>query len=82
MICFVAEADVFANRARKQERILQNHGEVPAQLGQIVLAQVDSIQQNAARGDFVEAHHQAGQRGFARAGMAHDRNRLARLDGE
>ena len=53
-----------------------------AQLGEIVIAQVDSVQQNAAGGDLVEAHHKAGERGFARAGVADNGDRLAGLDGE
>ncbi len=79
---FVAEADVFADGAREEERILQHDGEVPAQRGQVVLAQIDAVEQDAARSDLVEAHHQAGERGFARAGVADDGDGLARLDGE
>ncbi len=61
---FVAQADIFGQRAGKEERILQNDGEVLAQRGQVLLAQVDAIHQNLPRGHIVEAHHQAGERGF------------------
>ena len=69
-------------RAGEEERILQDDGEVLAQRGQVVLAQVDAVEQNLAGGDVVEAHHQAGERGFARAGVADDGHGLAGLDGE
>ena len=69
-------------RAGEEERILQHHGEMLAQRGQIVLAQIDAVEQNLPGGHVVEAHHQAGQRGFAGAGVADDGHRLARLDGE
>jgi hypothetical protein len=55
---------------------LQHDGEVLAQRGQIVLAQVDAVEQNLPGGHVVEAHHQAGERGFAGAGVAHDGHRL------
>ncbi len=78
----VAEADVFGQRAGEEERILQDDGEVLAERVQIVLAQVDAVDQNLAGGDVVEAHHQAGEGGFAGAGVAYDGDRLAGLDGE
>ena len=56
--------------------------EVLAELGEIVLAQVDAVDQNLAGGHLVEAHHQADEGGLAGAGVAHDGHRLARLDGE
>ena len=62
---------------RKQKWILQHHGEVLAQLCQILLAQVHAVHQNLPGRHVVETHHQARQRRFARARVAHDRNRLA-----
>ena len=79
---FVAEADVFGDGAGKQERVLQNHGEVLPQVVEIVFAQIDAIEQNLPRGHFVEAHHQAGERGLSRPRVAHDGHRVPRLDGE
>jgi hypothetical protein len=79
---FVAEANVFADGAGEEERILQDDGEVAAQFSEIVFAQIDTVQENAAGGDLVEAHHEAGERGFARAGVTDDGNCLAGLDGE
>ena len=49
---------------------------------QILLAQIDAVDQNLPGGDVVEAHHQAGEGGFAGAGVADDGDRLPRLDGE
>jgi hypothetical protein len=82
VISLVAEADVLGHRAGEQERILQHHREVLAQRGQILIAQVHAVQQNLARRHVVEAHHQAGQRGLARARVAHNGHRLSRLNGE
>ena len=79
---FVAEADVLGQRAGEEERVLQDDGEVLAERGQVVLAQVDAVQQDLAGGHLVEAHHQAGEGGLAGAGVADDGDCLARLDGE
>ncbi len=45
----VAEANVFGDGAGEEERILQNDGEVAAQCGEIVFAQVDAIEQDLIR---------------------------------
>ena len=39
----VAEANVFADGAGEEEWILQDDGEVAAQFGEIVLAQIDAV---------------------------------------
>ena len=78
----VAEANVFGDCSGEEERVLKNNGEVAAERGEILLAQVDAVEENGACGHIVEAHHQAGQGGFAGAGMAHDGDGLAGLDGE
>src|SRR5580692_53673 len=44
----VAEADVFADGAGKEKRILKDDGEVAAQFGEIVVAKINPIEQNAA----------------------------------
>jgi hypothetical protein len=64
----------------KRNGSCKDHGEVLAQRGQIVLAQVHAVEQNLPGGHVVEAHHQAGERGFARACVAHDGHRLSRLN--
>ena len=68
----VAEANVLGQRAGEEKRILQHDGEVLAQRGQIVLADVDAVDENLAGGHVVEAHHQAGESGFSRSGVADD----------
>jgi hypothetical protein len=66
----------------KRNGSCKHDGEVAAQRVQVLLAQVDAVDKNLAGGHVVEAHHQAGERGFARAGVAHDGYGLAGLDGE
>ncbi len=78
----VAEADVLSQRAGEEERILQDHGEVLAQSRQILLAEIDAVDENLAGGDIVEAHHEAGEGGFSRTGVADDGYGLAGLNGE
>jgi hypothetical protein len=39
-------ADVFGDGAGEEERVLQDDGEVLAQLGQVLLAQVHAVEQN------------------------------------
>ena len=53
-----------------------------AECGQILLAHIDAIDEDAAALHVVEAHHQAGDGGFAGAGVADDGGGLAGLDGE
>ena len=79
---FVAEADIFGDGAGKEKRVLQNYGEVAAQRGEIEFAEIDAIEADGSGGDVVEAHHQAGQGGFAGAGVTDDGDGLAGLDGE
>ena len=78
----IAEADVFGQRAGEEKRVLQDDGEVLAESGQVVLAQVDAVQKNLSGGHIVEAHHQAGEGGFSGAGVADDGDGLAGLDSE
>ena len=78
----VAEADIFRDGAGEEKRILQNDGEVPAEFGEVVLAQVNAIDEDLSGGDVVEAHHEAGEGGFAGAGVADDGDGLSGLDGE
>ena len=78
----IAEANVFSQRAGEKEWILQDDGEMLAQRGQILVAQIHAVEQNLAGGYVVEAHHQTGEGGFAGAGMAHNGDGLTRLDGE
>ena len=77
-----AEADVVGDGAGEEEWILQDDAEALAKFVQILLAHVDAVDQNAAALDVVEAHHQAGDGGLARAGVADDGGGLVRLDDE
>src|SRR5579884_384781 len=77
-----AQADVLRNRPGKEERVLQNNAEALAQLLQIMLADVYTINQNASMLDIIEAHHQADAGGLAGPGMSDDGRRLVRLDGK
>ena len=79
---FVAEADVFGDGAGEEEGVLQDDGEVAAEGGEIVFAEVDAVEADCSGGDVVEAHHQAGEGGFAGAGVADDGDGLAGFDGE
>ena len=49
---------------------------------QVLLADVDAVDEDAAALDVVEAHHQAGDGGLAGAGVADDGGGLVGLDGE
>ncbi len=77
-----AQANVLGDGSGEQERVLQHHPEMAAQLGHILFAHIDAIDQNAAALDLVEAHHQADDGGFAGAGVADDRRCLVGLDHE
>ena len=79
----VAEADVFGDGAGEEERVLQDDGEVAGG------ARSRSCSRRSTPSTriwpavhVVEAHHQAGEGGFAGAGVADDGDGLAGLDGE
>ena len=63
-------------------RILQHHAEIAAQIVEIEIADVDAADADGSALDVVEAQQQAGERGLARAGVAHHGDGLARLDAE
>ena len=55
---------------------------LPAQILQIQFADIDAVEQDLAALNIVEAQQQLNDRGLARAGVADNRERLARLDAE
>ena len=75
-----AERDVVADAERQHERRLQDHGDLPAERRQPVLAHVHAVDEDPASGRVVEARKQAEQGRLAGACRADDRHRLARLD--
>src|SRR5262245_36510264 len=72
--------DVLRNAGGKQNRLLQNDGELIAQIRQGVVAQIHAIEQNGPGRGVEEAHQQIHQRGLARAGGAGYAQACARLD--
>jgi len=77
-----AEADVVGDGAGEEEGVLQDDSEAAAEGGEVLLADVDTVDEDRASLNVVEAHHQAGDGGLARAGVADDGGGLVGLDGE
>src|SRR5207237_634264 len=81
--------DVLRDAGRKQDRFLQHDGKRAAQVGELVVAQIHTVEQNAAGRGVVEAREQADQRGLAgsrrpdhaEAGSRLDRERDVAQDG-
>ena len=61
---------------------MQDDAEALTECGEILVADVDAIDEDLAALDIVEAHHEAGDGGFAGAGVAYDGGGFVRLDGE
>ena len=76
------EANVVSHGAGEEERVLQHHAVAPPQFGQVHVADVDAVDANRALLHVVEAQQQRDDGGLARAGVADDRDRVARIDGE
>ena len=74
-----AKGDILADRAREQEDILLDDGDLRAQRGQVPVAHIHAIHQDLTRGDVVGAVDQLHQRGLARAGLPDDGHRLPGL---
>src|SRR5438876_7565423 len=74
-----AVRDVLGDAGRKQHRILQHHGELPAKVLQFVIAEVDAVEQDGTGRRVVEPHEQVHQRALAGAGRAHDPQARARF---
>ena len=74
------EQDIFLDRAIEQERVLQHRAHLPPQAGLGHRPQIEAVHAQAARSRIVEAGEQLDQRRLARAGLAHQRHRLAGAD--
>src|ERR1039458_2293553 len=73
----LAVGDVVAHRIVEENRLLRDLGDLAAQRTQRELAQVASVDENAAAGDVEEARNQVCQRGLAGATGADQRQHLA-----
>ena len=74
--------DVFADRGRKEERVLKNHADMGTQALFCDRAEIASVEGYRAARGVVESRHKAQQGAFSRAGAADKGNGLAGLDGE
>ena len=71
-----AKRDVVAQLAEKQIGVLQHEADAGAQIGRVVLADVDAIDQDVAFVRVVETGQQAADRGLARSDAADDARRV------
>jgi hypothetical protein len=74
--------DVLGDARRKQDRILEDDGELVAEVGNPVLAEVDAVQEHRPARGVVQTGHEREQSRLSRAGAAHDGHRHPRLDRE
>ena len=72
-----AVLQVAGDGAAEEERLLRDQAELRPEQVRLELADVDTVDQHAARGHVEEARHEVEQRGLAGAGGADDRHRLA-----
>ena len=70
-----AVANVLADRAFEQPRILQHHSGAAAQLIARHLARIHAVNRDRATVDLVKAHDEVDERRFTRPRGAHDRDR-------
>jgi hypothetical protein len=75
-----AEGDVLAHRRREEEGVLGDDRDRPAERGELHLADVDAVHQDATPGRVVEAGDESRERRLPRAGVPDDRHALPRLD--
>ncbi len=77
-----AVGDVGADGVGEQERLLEHHAQLPAQVDQPQVGQRDPAQAQLARLGVVEPRQQQPDRGLPRARRPDERERLARRDGQ
>ncbi len=77
-----AKTDIVPHRAGKQEVVLQNHAEVPAQAGRAESPHVHAVEKNLPGDRQVELAEEVDDGALARAGVADEGDGLARLGGE
>ena len=75
-----AEPDVVGDRSLEQEVLLGDHDDLGAEHGVGQLPQVDPVQRDPARARVVEPAEQPRDRRLARAGLAHQGDRLPGRD--
>src|SRR5690606_15238108 len=75
-------ADVVAHRAGEQEGRLLDDAELPPVGGEVELADVDAVDEDAPALELVEARDELADRRLARAGVADERDGLPGLDDE
>ena len=78
----VVERQVALDRAGEEEHVLQHEPDVPPEMAQRKIADVDAIDQDLAFLDVVETQQQADDGRLPPARSADDGRALARLDGE
>ena len=76
----LADGDILANGALKEDRVLQHHADIVAQYVQGIQATIHAVDFNHALLNIVEARDQLDQRGFAAAGEADQSDPLARAE--
>ena len=76
----IPQRNVTSARTRKEELVLQHHADRTTKFGQIVLADVDPIDEDAPTLDVVEPDEETDQRTLARTSPADDADALARRD--
>ena len=76
------EADVLRHARGEYDRILGHEPDRAAKIVRIAMADVGTVQQDAARERVVEAQDQREQRGFSRARWPDQRDPLPRADGK
>ena len=76
------QGEVLGYRHRKQRRILERDGHLPAKCVERQVANIDAVDADAALGDIVKSRQERGQDRFAGSGRTDQRQRLAGFDGE
>ena len=76
----VGQGDVVAHAAVEQHVFLQHHAHLPAQPGRVGQCEVVAVHQHAAALWYIQALHQLGEGGFARAGAADDAEHFSGTD--
>lgn len=76
----VGQGDVVAHAAVEQHVFLQHHAHLPAQPGRVGQCEVVAVHQHAAALGYIQALHQLGEGGFARAGAADDAEHFSGTD--
>ena len=79
---WLAQRNVFGNRAREQVCLLGDHDDSPSQLQVAQVAKVNAVESHATGARVIEARNQLGERRLARTGGANQGDGLAGRDVE